>query len=50
MEKTKLLEILTKLLNADADLSFLNNLEITELETLVACIRNRIDNPHDSGS
>ena len=44
MEKTKLIEIIKKLLYADTDLSFLEKLKNSELETLVACIRDRVDN------
>ena len=44
MEKTKLIEIIKKLLDVDADLSFLEKLKKSELETLVACIRDKIDN------
>jgi len=43
MAKEKLIEIIAKLLNSDADLSFLSQLEQADLETLVACIRGRID-------
>ena len=41
MTKEKLIEIIKGLLSADADLDFLMHLEKTELETLVACIRDR---------
>ena len=43
MEKTKLIEIIKKLLDVDADLSFLEKLKKSELETLVACIRDKVD-------
>jgi hypothetical protein len=42
MKKAKLLEIIKHLLQTDTDLSFLLKLEESELETLVACIRDRI--------
>ncbi len=38
----KLVEIIKSLLAADADLDFLLRLEKAELETLVACIRDRV--------
>jgi hypothetical protein len=41
--KEKLVEILRGLLETDADLGFLMGLKKTEIETLVACIRNRIE-------
>ena len=43
MTKEKLIEILTGILNTDIDLSFLQQLRENEIETLVACIRERID-------
>jgi hypothetical protein len=43
MTKEKLIEIIKKVLNSDADLSFLMQLKVKELETLVACIRERVD-------
>ncbi|QTA87715.1 hypothetical protein [Desulfonema magnum] len=43
MTKEKLIEILQRVLKTDADLSFLLKLEVTELETLVACIRDRVE-------
>ena len=43
--KSKLLEIIQRLLETDADLSFLAKLSKEELETLIACIRNRLDSP-----
>ena len=42
MTKEKLIEIICGLLRTDADLGFLNKLNGSELETLVACIRDRI--------
>ncbi len=41
--KEKLVEILRGLLETDADLGFLMRLKKTEIETLVACIRNRVE-------
>jgi len=43
MTKEKLLEIIKDLLKADMDLSFLLKLNRGELETLVACIRDRVE-------
>jgi hypothetical protein len=44
MTKEKLIQILQSILETDADLRFLLQLEEGELETLVACVRDRIDN------
>ncbi len=41
--KEKLVEILRGLLETDADPGFLMGLKKTEIETLVACIRNRVE-------
>ena len=43
MSKEQLLEIIQSTPNTDIDLSFLVHLEESELEILVACIRDRID-------
>ena len=43
MTKEKLIEIIAGILKTEVDLSFLLQLEKEELETLVACIRERID-------
>jgi len=43
MTKKKLIEIILRLLGTDEDIDFLNKLEETELKTLTACIRDRID-------
>ena len=43
MTKEKLIEIIKTLLKTDADLDFLSQLKEKELEKLVACIRQRID-------
>jgi len=40
--KEKLIKILGSLLATDADLGFLLRLEKAELETLAACIRDRV--------
>jgi hypothetical protein len=42
MGKTELLKIINKLLKPEADLNFLLLLDGGHLETLVACIRDRI--------
>ncbi|MFO7783006.1 MAG: hypothetical protein ACQET7_09800 [Thermodesulfobacteriota bacterium] len=43
--KERLIRILQGVLETDIDLSFLTALKKSEIETLVACIRNRVDNP-----
>ena len=43
MTKEKLIEIIQGLLSTDIDLSFLLQLEKAELETLVVCIRERVN-------
>ena len=43
MVKKELIEILKKVLETDTDLDFLLQLKDTDLQTLVACIRSRID-------
>ena len=43
MTKEKLIEILQGILNTDIDLNFLQGLKEHEIETLVACIRERVD-------
>lgn len=45
VSKEKLIRILQSILQTDIDLSFLLSLEKTEIETLVACVRNRVDHP-----
>ena len=42
MTKEKLIEIMKDLLKTDTDLGFLLELKKLELETLVACIRDRV--------
>lgn len=44
MNEEDLVRILQKVLNTDEDLSFLLKLQKTELETLVARIRERVEN------
>ena len=44
MTKEKLIEIIQGILKTDIDLSFLRQQKKAELETLVACIRDRIEN------
>ena len=43
MTKEKLIEIITGILSTDVDLGFLRQLAEGELETLVVCIRERVD-------
>ena len=43
MTKEKLVEKIKELLKTDNDLNFLFELKEPELETLVACIRDRVD-------
>ena len=43
LTKDRLIEIIRGLLQTSADLGFLLNVDQTELETLVACIRDRVD-------
>ena len=43
MTKEKLVKKIKELLITDIDLSFLLELKKEEIETLVACIRDRID-------
>ena len=45
MTKEKLVEKIRELLKTDMELQFLLDLKREEIETLVACIRDRIDNP-----
>ncbi len=49
MTKEKLIEIIQRVLNTDADLSFLLKLKTLELETLVACIRSQVEHSGDKG-
>jgi hypothetical protein len=54
MRKEKLVDLLRKILKTDASLDFLSKLGPGELETLIACIRDRIEHEkggaHSSGS
>ena len=43
MKKEELIEIVRSILKTDIDLGFLVQLKKGELETLVACIRERVD-------
>jgi len=43
MTKEKLVEKIKELLRTDSDLSFLLRLEKKEIEKLLACIRDRVD-------
>ena len=43
MTKEDLVDLLRKILSTDADLDFLSDLGQRELETLIACIRDRIE-------
>jgi hypothetical protein len=43
MEKEELIQLAKRILKSDADLRFLLRLETDELETLVACIRVRLE-------
>ena len=43
MEKLTLIKMVHRVLKTDANLEFLLKLNTSELETLVACIRDRIE-------
>jgi len=43
MTKEKLIETIKRILNTDADLNFLVQLDEKDLETMVACIRDRVE-------
>jgi hypothetical protein len=43
MNREQLIETIKKILDTDHDLSFLMKLDITDLETLAATIRARVD-------
>ena len=43
MTKEKIVEKITNILNTDLDLNFLMVLKEKDLETLIACIRDRVD-------
>ncbi len=42
MNKDELIKILQKVLETDAILDFLKKLEAKEIETLVACVRDKV--------
>ena len=44
MTKEKLIEKIKEILKTDSDLSFLLQLKQSDVETLIACIRDRVDN------
>ena len=44
MTKNELVEKIRELLKTDFDLSFLLQLKKKEVETLIACLRDRVDN------
>jgi len=44
MTKEQLIEIMKKFLETDSNLDFLSKLSKSELETLVAAVRNRAEN------
>ena len=50
MTKKELMEILRKVLNTDDKLDFLLRLSEEELESLVACIRDRVGYPGEPDS
>lgn len=43
MENDELIRILKKVLETDVTLDFLKKLEEEEIETLVACVRSKVD-------
>jgi hypothetical protein len=43
MSKEELINIIQAILKTDIDLGFLLKLKVAELETLAACIRERVD-------
>ncbi|MCK4793605.1 MAG: hypothetical protein KAV87_58290 [Desulfobacteraceae bacterium] len=43
MTKKELVQKIQELLNTDIDLNFLLELQKREIETLIACIRDRVD-------
>ena len=43
MTKEELVRKIQELLNTDYDLNFLLELQIKEIETLIACIRDRVE-------
>ena len=49
LSKDELVDIIRKVLKPQADLGFLLKLDEDELEVLIKCIRNRVDNFGSSG-
>ena len=47
MSKERLIQIIQEILRTEIDLSFLLRLKEKELETMVACIRLRVDHIED---
>lgn len=47
MTKEKLIKTIHRVLDTDISLEFLLKLTESELETLIACIRNRVDHTPD---
>ena len=47
MNKEKLIKILKGILKTDMDLNFLLQLEESELEILIACVRDRLEQKED---
>ena len=43
MTKEKLIETIKRILNTDADLNFLVQIDEKGLETMIACIRDRVE-------
>jgi len=43
MTKKKLIETIKRILDTDTDLDFLLQLDQKDLETLIACIRDRVE-------
>ena len=43
MTKQELIEILEKLLETDVNLDFLQKLDDQEIQTLIACVRSRVE-------
>ena len=44
MKKESPIEILQRVLQTDANLEFLEKLDTVEIEVLIACIRDRVEN------
>ena len=44
MKKESLIKMLQRVLKTDADLEFLLKLNVSDLETLIACIRDGVEN------